>query len=120
MLCSGAKSCSSRRSWTGTGRRPRKTGAGFGSKSSGWAALGPLLGEPHTRQLHGKLRELRFHLAGRPMRITYCIAPGRRVVLLTLFPKTRRPHQAEVRRAEQALARSRQAGGFDRQEDEAT
>ena len=26
---------------------------------------GPLLGEPHTRMLDGKLRELRFYLAGR-------------------------------------------------------
>ncbi|MGW5275138.1 type II toxin-antitoxin system RelE/ParE family toxin [Streptomyces sp. NPDC004044] len=25
-------------------------------------ARGPLLGDPYTRQLHGKLRELRFHL----------------------------------------------------------
>lgn len=28
------------------------------------AELGPLLGEPHSRQLDGKLRELRFHLDG--------------------------------------------------------
>ncbi|WP_199754927.1 type II toxin-antitoxin system RelE/ParE family toxin [Amycolatopsis sp. WAC 04197] len=27
------------------------------------AEQGPLLGEPYTRQLDGKLRELRFHLA---------------------------------------------------------
>ncbi len=36
--------------------------------------LGPQLDEPHTRQLDGKLRELRFHLEGRQMRITYWIA----------------------------------------------
>ena len=29
------------------------------------AERGPLLGEPYTRQLDGKLRELRFHLDGR-------------------------------------------------------
>ena len=29
------------------------------------AELGPLLDEPHTRQLDGKLRELRFFLEGR-------------------------------------------------------
>ncbi len=29
------------------------------------AEQGPLLGEPYTRQLDGKLRELRFHLGGR-------------------------------------------------------
>lgn len=29
------------------------------------ADTGPILGEPHTRQLDGKLRELRFYLEGR-------------------------------------------------------
>ncbi len=38
--------------------------------------LAPQPDEPHTRQLDGKLRELRFHLEGRQMRITYWIAPG--------------------------------------------
>jgi hypothetical protein len=28
------------------------------------AELGPLLDEPHTRQLDGKLRELRFYVSG--------------------------------------------------------
>ena len=31
---------------------------------------GVLLGEPHTRQLDGKLRELRFYLDGQATRIT--------------------------------------------------
>jgi hypothetical protein len=31
---------------------------------------GPLLGEPYTRQLDGKLRELRFHLDRSPVRVT--------------------------------------------------
>jgi len=35
------------------------------------AARGPLLDEPFTRQLDGKVRELRFYLASRPTRITY-------------------------------------------------
>lgn len=30
------------------------------------AELGPALDEPHTRQLEGKLRELRFYLGSRP------------------------------------------------------
>jgi hypothetical protein len=34
------------------------------------AERGPLLGEPYTRPLDGKLRELRFHLSGRPVRVT--------------------------------------------------
>jgi hypothetical protein len=40
-----------------------------------------LLGEPYTRQLDGKLRELRFHLDRRAVRVTYWIASGRRIVL---------------------------------------
>ncbi|MGN9843558.1 type II toxin-antitoxin system RelE/ParE family toxin [Nonomuraea sp. H19] len=35
------------------------------------AEEGPLLGEPYTKQLDGKLRELRFHLDEFAMRITY-------------------------------------------------
>jgi hypothetical protein len=69
------------------------------------AELGPLLDEPHTRQLEGKLRELRFFLAGRPMRISYWIAPGRRIVLLTAFTKTQRRERHEVRRARAAMER---------------
>ena len=49
------------------------------------AERGSTLGEPYTRQLDGKLRELRFHLAGRAVRVTYWIAPGRRIILLTTF-----------------------------------
>jgi hypothetical protein len=52
------------------------------------AEQGPLLGEPHCRQLDGKLRELRFHLDNQAMRITYWIAPRRRIILLTVFRKT--------------------------------
>jgi hypothetical protein len=66
---------------------------------------GVLLGEPYTRQLDGKLRELRFYLDGQAMRITYWIAPGRRIVLLTVFRKTRMREEREVGRAGRALAR---------------
>jgi hypothetical protein len=69
------------------------------------AELGPLLDEPHTRQLAGKLRELRFFLEGRPVRVTYWIAPGRRIILLTVFPKTQRRERAEVERAKRAMER---------------
>jgi hypothetical protein len=31
---------------------------------------GALLGEPYTKQLDGKPRELRFHLGRRPARVT--------------------------------------------------
>jgi hypothetical protein len=69
------------------------------------ADRGPLLGEPYTRQLDGKLRELRFHLDGQAVRVTYWIASGRRIVLLTVFAKSRMRETAEVDRARRALAR---------------
>ncbi len=69
------------------------------------AEQGPLLGEPYTRQLDGKLRELRFHLDRQAVRITYWIAPGRRIVLLTVFTKSRMRETREVERARRALAR---------------
>lgn len=69
------------------------------------ADTGPLLGEPYARQLDGKLRELRFHLERMTMRITYWIAPGRRIILLTVFTKTRMREHREVDQAKRALAR---------------
>jgi hypothetical protein len=71
------------------------------------AEQGPLLGEPYTRQLDGKLRELRFHVEGRPVRVSYWIASGRRIILLTVFYKTRMREDREVDRARRALARCR-------------
>lgn len=71
------------------------------------ADQGPLLGEPYTRHLDGKLRELRFHLDGEALRLTYWIAPGRRIILLTVFTKTRTRETREVGRAKKALARCR-------------
>ena len=57
------------------------------------------LGEPYTRHLGGKVRELRFHLLRQQTRVTYWLAPGRRVILLTVFRKTRSAQTAEVARA---------------------
>jgi len=61
------------------------------------------LGEPFSRQLRGKLRELRFHLGRRQTRITYYILTGRRIVLLTVFAKTRPRERAEIERAWRAM-----------------
>ncbi len=61
------------------------------------------LDEPFTRQLRGKLRELRFHLGRQQTRITYYIATGRRIVLLTVFVKTRQRERLEVQRAWRAM-----------------
>ncbi|MFJ2215165.1 type II toxin-antitoxin system RelE/ParE family toxin [Streptomyces sp. NPDC101062] len=62
------------------------------------------LGEPYTRHLGGKLRELRFDLDGKAQRITYWIGSGRRIVLLTVFRETRMRETAEVERARAAQA----------------
>lgn len=57
---------------------------------------------PYTRHLGGKVRELRFHLLAQRPRITYWLAPSRRIILLTVFRKTRNAEEAEVARALQA------------------
>jgi hypothetical protein len=67
------------------------------------ADQGVHLGEPFTRQLRGKLRELRFNLGRRQTRITYYVATGRRIVLLTVFVKTRQRERLEVERARRAM-----------------
>lgn len=69
------------------------------------ADRGVELGEPYTRQLDGKLRELRFYLGptGDAVRISYYIATGRRIILLTLFRKQRQREKAEVERARRAM-----------------
>lgn len=69
------------------------------------AEQGPLLGEPYTKQLDGKLRELRFFLERQAVRVTYWIAADRRIILLTVFYKTRMRDEREVERARRALAR---------------
>jgi hypothetical protein len=61
------------------------------------------LGEPYSRHLGDGLRELRFFLGRAAVRITYWLAPGRRVVMLTVFRKTRPVEAAEVERARQAM-----------------
>jgi hypothetical protein len=64
---------------------------------------GANLGEPYTRQLRGKLRELRFYLGRQQTRISYYIGPARTIVLLTVFTKQRRREKAEIERAEAAM-----------------
>jgi hypothetical protein len=67
------------------------------------AERGVLLSEPYTKQLDGKLRELRFDLGRQAIRITYWIAPGRRIILLTVFAKTKDRDRAQVARAKKAM-----------------
>jgi phage-related protein len=69
------------------------------------AEQGPLLGEPYTRQLDGKLRELRFHLQRGAVRLTYWTASGRRIVLLMVFRKSQIREEREIDRAYRVLRR---------------
>jgi hypothetical protein len=71
------------------------------------AERGVLVGEPHIRQLRGKLRELRVNLGVQSdaVRITYFVVTGRRIVLLTVFKKQCRQERAEIDRSEAAMRR---------------
>ena len=46
-------------------------------------------GEPYSRQLAGRLRQRRFYCGGQRVRVSYWIAPGRRIVMLTVFTAER-------------------------------
>ena len=91
---------------SGTAPRTKARGAGWTSYIELLRQEGPLLGEPYTRQLDGKLRELRFRLHGQATRLTYWIAPERRIVLLTVFTKTRQRERKQIERARRAMQRS--------------
>ena len=69
------------------------------------AERGPLLSEPYTKQINGKLRELRFWLDRDAMRISYWIATDRRIILLTVFRKTGMRETRELDRARRVYRR---------------
>ena len=89
--------------WRGWKTSTRTTSAKSCSGVRRLAEEAPLLGEPYTRQLDGKLRELRFFLGRQRFRITYYIASGRRIIRLTVFYKTKTRETAEVDRARRAM-----------------
>ncbi len=59
-------------------------------------------GAVHTT-VTGELRELRFYLGRDRTRITYYIAKGRRIILLTVFRKSNQREPAEIDRAERMM-----------------
>jgi Phage derived protein Gp49-like (DUF891) len=65
---------------------------------------GPLLSEPYTRSWTASSASW-GHLDRQAVRITYWIASGRRIVLLTVFIKTQMREDREIERARRALAR---------------
>jgi hypothetical protein len=70
------------------------------------------LGEPYSRHLGGKVRELRFSLLRQQTRVSYWLAPHQRVVLLTVFGKSRRREAAEADRALRAQQTCEQRHGI--------
>ena len=84
------------------------------------ADRGTQLGRPYTRQLRGALWELRFYLGptGNAVRITYYIATGRRIILLTVFRKQRQRERAEIDRAIRAMGTCIAEGHSAEDEDE--
>lgn len=74
------------------------------------AEKGVGLDEPYTRQLRGKLRELRFYIRRERYRISYYIATGRRIILLTVFRKSQRRERRKVERAWRAMQRCIEEG----------
>ena len=75
------------------------TTAGPSSTPTCWPDNAETLGEPYSRHLRGKVRELRLHLQRQQVRITYWLAPGKWVILLAMFYKTQRSEMAEFERA---------------------
>ncbi|MGH3511252.1 MAG: type II toxin-antitoxin system RelE/ParE family toxin [Pseudonocardiaceae bacterium] len=73
---------------------------------------GSTLAMPYARSLGNGLRELRFHLRDEQRRITFWVAPDRRIVLLTTFRKQRQNERREVERAHNVLKQVQQE--FDR------
>jgi phage-related protein len=69
---------------------------------------GSTLSMPYVRSLGGGLRELRFHLRDEQRRITFWVAPDRRIVLLTTFRRQRQNERREVERAHNVLKRLQQ------------
>jgi hypothetical protein len=76
------------------------------------AELGPNTPSPHARPLRDGVAELRPSLDGVATRITYWIPKGeRRIVLLTVFRKTRTHEQAQIERAVRAKLECEAAHG---------
>jgi len=67
------------------------------------AELGSQLRRPHTASLGDGLFELRFRLGRVAWRIPFWFAPGRVIVLLTVFRKQRMNERNEVARARHAM-----------------
>lgn len=72
------------------------------------AEEGPSMPMPRSKPLGGGLYELRFHLGDNDMRVPYWFGTQRRVVLLTVFQKTRMNEAGQVARAREAQKRCKE------------
>jgi len=93
------RSRSSLKSGPGWPACPTATSAGSTSSSACSPSTPRTSASPTPRHLGGKVRELRFRLLRQQTRVTYWLAPGRRVILLTASRKSRSAETAEVTRA---------------------
>lgn len=66
------------------------------------AEFGPHTPMPYARPLRDGVSELRPSLDGIQTRVTYWITDDRRIVLLTVFRKTRSHEETQINRAVQA------------------
>lgn len=71
--------------------------------STCWPTRASIWANRSPGQLRGKLRELRFYLGRTQTRISYYIATGRRIILLTVFSKSRPREHREIDRAWKAM-----------------
>lgn len=67
--------------------------------------FGNALGMPRSKNLKGKLYELRFRCQNVERRITYTFEPDRNIITLTTFRKQKNNERKEINRARAALAR---------------
>lgn len=78
-------------------------------RRTGWrpptSSFAPSTSLATARRRSGKLRELWFHLGRDQMRVTYYVASGRRIILLTVFRKTKHRERHEIERAVDAMNR---------------
>jgi len=108
--------------WRGSGGEPGRTGGGTvvlepevrrwleGLPTEQFAQAAVYIdrlgqGGSLIRQRGSTMGELRFYVGKYPYRVTYGAGPGRQIVLLTVFRKSRAPDRREAERAVRALTR---------------
>lgn len=68
-------------------------------------AFGNALGMPRSKNLKGRLYELRFKCENVERRITYTFEPQKKIIMLTTFRKQKNNERKEIQRARDELRR---------------